>query len=95
MAHNPNTIGKTYNLGTWACHAIRVIIADLLRGLGKVPDAYPIQWESSTPGDPPKTHASMESIANDIGWRPRVDAKEGIRRTVDGYRSREQAASKK
>lgn len=93
--HNPNTIGKTYNLGTGECHSIRDIIADLLRGLGKDPERYPIRWEPRTPGDPPKTHALTAAIAADVGWRPKIDAKTGIRRTVEGYSSPERTDSKK
>lgn len=93
--HNPNTVGKTYNLGTGACLSIRDIIADLLRGLGKDPEMYPIRWEPPTQGDPPTTHASIAAITGDIGWRPKVDAKTGIRRTVEGYRSQESTDIKK
>lgn len=83
---SPQTIGKTYNLGTSESCTVRGIINDLLKGLGKDPATYPIQWESSTPGDPPKTHASIQSIENDMGWRPKISPAEGIRRTVEGYR---------
>jgi nucleoside-diphosphate-sugar epimerase len=85
--HNPKTIGKTYNLGTGQSFSISTIIRELLSGLGRDPGNYPVKWESSTPGDPPKTHASIQSIANDTGWQPKVGAKEGIRRMVDGYRT--------
>lgn len=84
--HNPATVGKTYNLGTGEALAISAILRDLLTGLGKNPDSYPIRWEPSTQGDPPVTHASIQSIGRDTGWKPRISAREGIRRTVEGYR---------
>lgn len=93
--HNPTTIGKTYNLGTGESHTINALIRDLLVGLGKDPDSYPIRWEPPTQGDPPRTHASIQNIANDTGWRPKISAKDGIRRTVESYRSAEQAGIKK
>lgn len=93
--HNSTTIGKTYNLGTGESHTINALIRDLLIGLGKDPDSYPIRWELPTQGDPPRTHASIQNIANDTGWRPKIGAKDGIRRTVEGYRSTEQASVKK
>ena len=93
--HNPVTIGKTYNLGAGESHTINTLIRDLLVGLGKDPDSYPIRWDPPTQGDPPRTHALIQSIANDIGWRPKISAEDGIRRTVEGYRSTEQTGVKK
>lgn len=84
--HNPATVGKTYNLGTGESLTIHVILRDLLIGLGKDPDNYPIHWEASTLGDPPITHASIQRIAHDTGWRPKINPREGIRRTLEGYR---------
>lgn len=81
--NNVKTYGKTYNLGTGDCVSIDEIIYDLLSGLGYDPATYPVVWEGSTPGDPPKTQALMDAIATDTGWRPRVTPKEGIRRTLE------------
>lgn len=83
--NNVKTIGKTYNLGTGDCVSIKEIIHDLLLGLGCDPATYPIVWEGPTPGDPHMSQALMDAIAIDIGWRPKVSPKEGIRRTLETF----------
>lgn len=93
--HNPATIGKTYNLGTGESLTIHAILRDLLTGLSRDPDSYPIRWEPSTPGDPPVTHASIQDIARDTGWRPKIGAQEGIRRTLERYRTTKRTTVKK
>lgn len=93
--HNPVTIGKTYNLGTGESLSIHAILRDLLAGLGRDPDSYPVRWEPSTPGDPPVTHASIQSIALDTGWRPKIGAREGIRCTLERYRTTNRSPAKK
>ncbi len=93
--HNPATVGKTYNLGTGESRSISAIINDLLAGLGKDPATYPIEWGPPTPGDPPVTHASIRNITRDTGWQPKISIKEGIRRTVEGYRPASGSSVKK
>lgn len=81
----PESIGKIYNMATGETITIRSLIEGLIAGLGKDPAAYPVAWQGKTPGDPFRTHGSIEAARRDLGWEPQVSVLEGIRRTLEPY----------
>lgn len=81
----PESVGKTYNMATGETITIRSLIDRLVAGIGKDPATYPIEWQGKTPGDPFKTHGSIEAARRDLGWEPKVSVLEGIRKTLEPY----------
>lgn len=79
------SIGKTYNLATQESVTIQFLIDNLVAGLGLDPAVYPVEWEKGTPGDPFKTHGSIEAARKDLGWEPQISVIEGVRRTLLPY----------
>jgi UDP-glucuronate 4-epimerase len=39
------------------------------------------------PGDVPQTYADIDSLAEAVGFRPKVSIEEGVRRFVEWYRA--------
>ncbi len=48
----------------------------------------PIRDLGERPGDVPASYASSEKLMRLTGWRPHVDLREGLRRTIAYYRAR-------
>jgi UDP-glucose 4-epimerase len=48
----------------------------------------PIEDLGERPGDVPASYASSERLMAATGWRPQVDLREGLQRTVDWFRQR-------
>ncbi|HWQ28398.1 MAG TPA: NAD-dependent epimerase/dehydratase family protein [Dehalococcoidia bacterium] len=48
----------------------------------------PVQDLGARPGDVPATYASSEKLMRLTNWRPQVDLREGLRRTIAYYRER-------
>jgi UDP-glucose 4-epimerase len=80
------TFGKVYNVGSGRTVFVGEIIQQILEVAGK-PTDYPIILERPDNGDPIKTHANISSITNDLGWIPRIMPDEGIRKTIETYKS--------
>jgi UDP-glucose 4-epimerase len=84
---NPRSYGRIYNLGTGRNMRIEDIIGLLLSGLSYKKKDYPISYEGSTRGDPFDTLADIRAAKRELDWSPRIPAKEGIRLTVERYKS--------
>ena len=83
--HNPVTIGKTYNLGAGELPHHQYPYQDLLVGLWQGSrQLSDLRWDPPTQGDPPRTHALIQSIANDY-WVATEDQRRG-RHTAHGRR---------
>ena len=75
------SIGRVYNLGTGVRTTVRMLIDGLIAAAAERRD-YPVVCGDPTAGD---VHGSVADIARasaELGWRPRVDVGEGLRRTV-------------
>jgi UDP-glucose 4-epimerase len=80
---DPRTDGKIFNVGSgcnYAIHEIYELLEEILQ-TGIAPIHVP-----DLPGSPESTLADISETL-ELGWRPRVDMREGLRRTVEYFRT--------
>jgi UDP-glucose 4-epimerase len=75
-----------FNVGSEVGTKMIDVVEAIFRILGY---RVPVEDLGERPGDVPATYASSGKIASALGWRPEVSLEEGLRRTVDFYRSLE------
>ena len=85
-APNPATSNapwRLYNIGSNNPVELGVFIETLENALGRKAkkEFLPMQ-----PGDVPATYADVESLVDDIGYKPKTGLEEGIGKFVDWYR---------
>lgn len=78
----PGISGRVFNGGT----GVRISLNDVLRVLGKILGT-PVRarYDQPRPGDILHSEADITSAAEFLGYRPRVDFEEGLRRTWKWY----------
>lgn len=79
---------KIYNLGSGQSHSIETLINMITSEFGYAEGEYPVIYESGTPGDPFETQADISNIINDLNWHPRIMASDGIKLTVQSYKTK-------
>lgn len=72
--------GQAYNIG-----GIRSVnLMDLLEILGRILDVQPQPVHTTPrPGDVRHSSADVSTAKTDLGWMPRVDLEDGLRRTAE------------
>ncbi|MFZ0638468.1 MAG: SDR family oxidoreductase [Candidatus Acidiferrales bacterium] len=74
--------GKVFNGGT----GVRISLNDVLKLLGKISGgAIPVKYGQPRAGDILHSQADIELAAQVLGYHPRVDFEEGLRRTWKWY----------
>jgi len=75
---------QIYNFGNSRTVALRDLISTIENALSKsaVISGQPVQ-----PGDVPITYASIERAVQRLGYEPRIDISEGVRRFVEWFRA--------
>lgn len=79
---DPRTVGGVFNLGSGRSHSVREIF-DLVQGLLGT-DLEP-RHLPDLPGEAEETLADI-GAARSLGWAPRVELEEGLRRAIDYIR---------
>jgi UDP-glucose 4-epimerase len=74
-----------FNVGTEVGLKVIDVVEATFKVLGY---RVPVEDRGERPGDVPASYASSEKLRTELGWRPKVDLEEGIRRTVEHYRTR-------
>lgn len=74
---------KIYNIGNHQPVELQHFIATLEQALGKTAQKNYLPMQ---PGDVPATHADVDDLMRDVGFRPTTPIQEGIRKFVDWYR---------
>jgi UDP-glucose 4-epimerase len=82
-ADTPGVSGGVYNVGTGKSVTLLELIAELNAILGT--SAVPVHGDAR-PGDIRHSRAKIERIRADLGYAPRVQFAEGLRRTLEWYR---------
>lgn len=75
---DPRTDGRVFNVGSGRSHSVREIF-DLIRDL--VGSDLEPHHEPDLPGEAQETLADI-SAARELGWEPKVDLEEGLRRSI-------------
>jgi UDP-glucose 4-epimerase len=83
-ADTPGVSGRVYNVGTGNGVTLLELVAALDRILGT--NAVPAHGPPRA-GDVRHSRAKIDRIATELGYRPRVPFEDGLRRTVEWYRT--------
>ena len=76
---NKKSSGQVYNLGSGTAASVNTLVKTLL-GL-TASGLKPIHGPRR-PGDPDRTCADISKIKRELGWRPKVSLKEGLKKTI-------------
>lgn len=74
-----------FNVGSETGMKVRDVLELVFELCGR---RAPVEDLGSRPGDVPATYASSEKLMRLTNWRPEVDLREGLRRTIAYYRER-------
>lgn len=74
-----------YNVGTQSDIKVIDIVNKIFKIIGYT---VPIDDKGNRVGDVPSLVASSEKIKKELGWEIKVDLEEGLKQTIDFYRSR-------
>ena len=78
------------NLGTGR----EITIRELVQLIARLCEFHgEIRWDSTKPNGQPRRCLETEHTANTIGWRAKVGFEEGLRQTIDWYRTNHSAKS--
>jgi len=83
-AHDQSRGFRIYNLGESRTISLRDLVAAIGRATGREPR---VDWQPPQPGDVPRTYADVGRAKAELGYAPKVDLDEGLRRFVAWYRS--------
>jgi len=77
--NNKKTFGKVYNVASGTKIQVSYLLSEELKAFGYDPSAYPIKFDSPTPGDTFGIYADIKAIRDDIGWQPKVSLETGLK----------------
>lgn len=75
---DPRTVGGVFNLGSGRSHSVREILAQIQGLLGTSIEPW---YRPDLPGEAVETRADI-GAARSLGWAPRVELEEGLRRSI-------------
>jgi GDP-L-fucose synthase len=77
-------VPEPLNLGTGR----EITIRDLVRLIARLCEFHgEIRWDASKPNGQPRRCLETEHAARTIGWRAKTGFEEGLRQTIEWYRS--------
>ncbi len=84
------TAGEAFNAGGERPHSVREVVELIVdaAGAGVEPD---FQGTGTPDGEIDRQHVDSSKLRNLTGWRPEVDLRAGLRRTLDWYREHPEA----
>jgi dTDP-glucose 4,6-dehydratase len=85
LALEKGTAGEVYNVSAGAPQPNLKIVKTILKHLGK-PETL-MQYVKDRPGHDRRYALDSSKIQRELGWQPQVLFEDGIRRTIDWYRS--------
>ena len=82
----------TYNVGTGVGTSVNQVFAELAKATGY---AAPPVYTDPRPGEVRHIYLSAARLQRELGWSPKVDFAAGVRRTVEFYSAKVEAAKRK
>jgi UDP-glucose 4-epimerase len=79
--------GCCVNLGSGRALSINDLVAEACLALGRSPVDYPIVRRPARPGDQRHVRADIGLARKLLGWGPKIDCPEGLRRTIEWARN--------
>ena len=77
---------RLYNLG----ESDTISLRDLVSAIGEAVGTEPVvDWQPMQPGDVIRTYADVSRAKDELGYAPKTDVREGLRRFVEWYRGPE------
>ena len=86
----PDAAGKAYNVACGDRITLNQVLGDIADITGRDVEA---QYLEPRPGDVPHSHASIDRAREELGYEVRVDFREGLRRTIEHFASRQASAA--
>jgi UDP-glucose 4-epimerase len=83
-AETPEAVGQVYNIGNGGSTSVLDLVAQLNALLGSNVQA---QYEAPRSGDVRHSRADITRARRDLGYEPNVSFAEGLRLTVEAYRT--------
>lgn len=80
-------IGETYCVGGNAEKTNQEITDKILELLGKNPPENWIEFVKDRPGHDKRYAIDFSKIKNELGWEPKTNIKEGLKKTIDWYKN--------
>ncbi len=80
------TFGQVYNLGFGKDTSVNQLVSIITATMGKNPKTYKIIRKEGRPGDQRHMRADITKISS-LGWKPKIDLKEGLERTIEWART--------
>jgi UDP-glucose 4-epimerase len=77
--------GRVFNVGSGRGHSVREVIAAVEAQFGK---KLSVAWKPGRPIDVPVSILSIARSRDLLGWAPRTSFDDGLRRTIEWWRSR-------
>jgi dTDP-glucose 4,6-dehydratase len=77
-------VGETYNIGGLDVVENLTIVRKLLKLAGK-PESL-LSYVQDRPGHDRRYALNCDKIRNELGWSPKIQLEEGLRRTIDWYK---------
>ena len=81
-AVNPGARNQVFNLGTGSRRSVNQLVDAALAALGKTRKDWKIDYTPVRPGDQRHMEADISRTRELLGWSPKVEFAEGMRRTV-------------
>ncbi|MEO8292569.1 MAG: SDR family oxidoreductase [Actinomycetota bacterium] len=82
---SPDAWGQAFNVACGRRHSVNELHAEVQAAAGGT--GVPAVHEPPRPGDVRESHAAIEMARRVLGYSPALDVADGVRRTVDWYRS--------
>ena len=83
VVDNPRASGKVYNVGTGKKTSVYKLIKNIIEAFGYDIKNYLITYTSGTPGDQFGIYSDSSKINEELGWKSKIEFKEGINEMVD------------
>ena len=85
----PVTFGEIYNVATGKKTHVYDLLNNILEAFTYDPDTYPIDYVEDTPGDQFGIYADISKIEKHIGWKPKIENKEGIKKMANWVKNKD------